>query len=60
MGHFPQIQARRAQNLAEKRELLSLEQSRRKIADDEFDHKMKYFKLHKWALIRHHREEMEE
>ena len=36
------------------------EQERKKKADDEFDHKMKYFKLHKWAIIRAYREEKEE
>lgn len=39
---------------------MALDAAQRKKLDDEFDHKMKYFKLHKWALIRQYREEKEE
>ena len=60
VGNFSSIQAKRAQDLAEKRELMALDAAQRKKLDDEFDHKMKYFKLHKWALIRQYREEKEE
>ena len=52
IGNFSSIQAKRAQDLAEKRELMALDAVIRKKADDEFDHKLKYFKLHRWALIR--------
>ncbi len=46
-------------HIAEKREILTFEQQRRKKFEDEFDHKMKYFKLHRWDIIRHYREEKE-
>ena len=32
----------------------------RRKAQDELDHKLKYFKLFRWALIKQTREEMEE
>ena len=60
VGDYPSASATRHKNLTEKRELYALEQRRRKQADDEFDHKMKYFKLYRWALIRAHREDKEE
>ena len=60
VGGYPAAQTTRHKNLIEKRDLYALEQRRRKRADDEFDHKMKYFKLHRWALIRAHREDKEE
>lgn len=46
--------------MAEKRELLALDATMKKKAAYELDHKEKYFKLHRWALIRQYREEMEE
>ena len=46
-------------DIIEKREILNYEQKLSKKFQDEFDHKMKYFKLHRWAIIRHYREEME-
>lgn len=52
VGKFPQLQAKRAQFLQEKRQLLSEEQTRRKQLLDEHDHKLKYFKLHRWDLLR--------
>ena len=60
IGNFPSIQAKRAADLAEKRELMALDAAIRKKADDEFDHKLKYFKLHRGALIKQYREEREE
>lgn len=60
VGNFSSFQAKRAHDLVEKRELLALDAASRKKADDTFDHKMKYFKLHKWSLIRQIREEKEE
>ena len=59
VGSFSSTQAKRAHDLAEKRELLAMDATSRKKADDEFDHKMKYFKLHRWSLIKHHREHKE-
>ena len=52
MNQYPTIQAKRFQFLAEKRHLLHLEQRRNKKEKEEFDHKMKYFKLYRWDLIR--------
>ena len=52
IGNFSSIQAKRAADIAEKRELMALDAAMRKKADDEFDHKLKYFELHRWALIR--------
>ena len=57
---YEAIRIERASRLGEHRELMKKEQARKKKADDEFDHKMKYFKLHRWAIIRHYREEKEE
>ena len=57
---YEAIRIERASRLGEHRELMKKEQTRRKKAEDEFDHKMKYFKLHRWAIIRHYREEKEE
>ena len=46
--------------MVEKRELLAIDAEVRKKAADEYDHKLKYFKLHKWDLLREHREIEEE
>jgi len=56
---FASWRVRRQHDLLEQRELLQHAQTVKKISSDEFDHKMKYFKLHRWDLIKHYREEME-
>ena len=56
VGDFASYQARRAHYLAEKRDISVQMQTRQKREIDEFDYKMKYFKLHRWNIIKHHRE----
>ena len=57
VAKFTFKQSMRHHELSLKRSLQFEQSMRKRQLQDEFDHKMKYFKLHRWALIRHVREE---